>query len=242
MNKDEIKHIIPAILPRDYQQLQDDMSLVSSIVKWVQIDIVDGNLAPNRTWPFVGDPENNFKKMVRQEMGMPNWEELEFEIDLMVKDPSFMIDEWIAVGASRIIVHKKGLSNDKVVELAKNVKDKGVEFMLAFEYEEGLEIAREILVDLINLDLIDGVQCMGIEHIGFQHQPFSPKVLNFIKSIKTEFPILSISVDGGVNLDNARALIDMGADRLVSGSLIFTSDMPRDTIEHLEEICVGVQL
>lgn len=242
MNKEQIKHIIPAILPKSFEQLTEQLDMVADAVQMVQIDIVDGKLAPNKTWPFINDTGNKFSKIVKQEEGMPRWEEVEFEIDIMAADPVFVSDQWIAAGATRIIIHKKGLEKIAALSLAKSIKDKGVQFMLAFEIENSIDEIKEWVSSFAAENLIDGIQFMGIEHIGFQHQDFEPKVLRTISAISKEWPSLPISVDGGVDFDNARALIDAGAVRLVSGSLIFESDMPRDVIEHLEEVCIGIQL
>jgi ribulose-phosphate 3-epimerase len=242
MNKEEIKHIIPAVLVKSYSELLDQLDLVSSIVSYVQIDVVDGVFAPNKTWPYVGDTDMHFSKIVRQEEGMPYWDDLDFEIDLMVANPKDVIDQWIAIGASRIIIHKKSVDKGSLMDIAKNIKEKGVEFFVAVEPEEDPDMSKEYLSDVFDAKLLDGIQCMGIEKIGFQSQHFSPKSLNLIKSLRKIYPSLIITVDGGVNFDNAKVLIDHGANRLTSGSLIFTSDMPRDTIEHLEEACRDIEL
>ena len=62
---------------------------------------------------------------------------------------------------------------------------------------------------------------MGIARIGFQGEPFDERVIEKIKEIKKHYPEMIVSVDGGVSLENAQALIEAGATRLVSGSAIF---------------------
>ena len=78
--------------------------------------------------------------------------------------------------------------------------------------------------------VINWVQCMGIEKIGFQAQPYDARVLENIKKIKEMYPSVLVSVDGGVNLHTAAQLVEAGADRLVVGSALFTSDSISDTL------------
>ena len=77
---------------------------------------------------------------------------------------------------------------------------------------------------------------MGIEKIGFQGQEFSEKVIDKIKELKKRKSEIIISVDGGVDLKNAPALIEAGATRLVSGSAILKSDNIKKTIEQFKEL------
>ena len=102
-------HITPAILPKSYDDLVRHLDRVSGIVKTVQVDVVDGVLAPNKTWPFVQDTDGQFLKILRQEEGLPYWDSIDYEIDLMVSDPVFVSDQWIAAGANRIVIHVKSL-------------------------------------------------------------------------------------------------------------------------------------
>jgi len=83
---------------------------------------------------------------------------------------------------------------------------------------------------------VDFVQCMGIEHIGFQGQDFDERVLEQIKNLKEKFNDLIISVDGGVTLHTAPLLINAGATRLVAGSAIFNIDDIIDTIEKFRNL------
>ncbi len=241
MNKEQIRHVIPAVMARSYAHFTEQLDLVADIVPWVQIDVVDGSFGTNKTWPFTegdaGDGKGEFSKIVRQEVGIPRWEDVEFEVDVMAQNPEFAVDQWIAAGASRVIVHKRNIDKESCLKLAHVIKDKGVEFMIAFEPSETIESVRDYVDGVAGYGLLDGIQCMGIDRVGFQNQEFNPKVLKLISDIHKEWPDLLISVDGAVSLDNARALVDAGASRLVSGSLIFESEMPRDTIERLEEVC-----
>ncbi|HEY1037196.1 MAG TPA: hypothetical protein VGE62_01280 [Candidatus Paceibacterota bacterium] len=238
MNKEQITHIIPAVFAVDYNDFVDQLDSIYDIVSRVQIDVVDGSFATKKTWPFDGDAGQEFPKIVRQEQGLPHWEEVEFEVDIMSQNTAFVVDQWIAAGASRVIVHKRNVTDsESLLKIAEAVREKGVEFMVAFEPKETLELIKDFAGLVIDGGFLDGIQVMGIDKVGFQNQDFNPKALQLIASIRKEWPDMPLSVDGGVSFDNARALIDAGATRLVSGSAIMHSEMPRDAIERFEEIC-----
>lgn len=218
--------IIPAILPMDFEELEEKISLMSGFVKTVQVDVCDGQFVPNATWPY-RKPDDSFKKLVHEEMGMPNWQDLNFEIDLMANRPEERVDEWVRAGASRVIIHaeSKGDLNRALANLAERV-------------EIGLALNEETPVEAITpyRELINFVQLMGIDRIGFQHQHFDENVIGRVREVRLKYPGLPIAVDGGVSLDNARQLIDTGADRLVIGSAIFEAENPIDAVEKFKRI------
>lgn len=233
-------HVTPAILPIDYKDLTSKLHKITSIVDWVQIDIVDGEYAPNKTWPFVNDEKSMFTSIVKQDEPMPYWEEMSFEIDLMVKNPAFEVDRWIAAGAMRVVVHMDSIEFDAFIDLARTIEEKGVEMVLGFGAASSLEKLKKY-IDAVedtsnpinhgkSRKVINWIQCMGIEKIGFQAQPFDARVLENIKKIKEMYPSILVSVDGGVNLNTAAQLVEAGADRLVVGSALFTSDSISDTL------------
>ena len=92
------------------------------------------------------------------------------------------------------------------------------------------------ILDMVDADgdsIIDFVQFMGIDNVGFQHQEFNDQVLEKISDLRGMYPNIHISVDGGVSFDNASELISAGATRLISGSTIFESDDIAKAIDDL---------
>lgn len=218
-------HITPAILPETFEELKLKLELVVPLVEWVQIDAVDGVYAPHKTWPYTDGPQNSehlFTKIVRQEESLPCADDIGFEIDLMVKNSALEADRWIAAGAMKLVVHIDSIELLPFVELAKSITAKCVELILGFATHSSYEKLDEYIAAAAEVGIkIGRVQCMGIEKIGFQHQPFAEKVLENIKEIKNAHPEIVISVDGGVNEETAPKLINAGADKLVIGSAIF---------------------
>ncbi|TAK56968.1 hypothetical protein EPO17_03210 [Patescibacteria group bacterium] len=203
--------IIPAILPQSFSELEEKMSQVNGLVPLVQIDICDGKYTPKATWPY-RKHDDSFDAMMREEIGMPFWEDLDFEIDLMARNPEALIPQWVTAGAQRIIIHAD--STDKlgeVIDSCKNQVEVGVAIGLTTPLEKILPYIADISV----------IQCMGISKIGFQGQNFNEQVYEKIKEVRQALPDIEISVDGGVTLENAQKLIEAGATRLAVGSAIF---------------------
>jgi len=136
----------------------------------------------------------------------------DFEVHLMIPDPDNSVDKWVKAGAKRLIVHKL---TDKIKALRPKVK-----IGLAVELDQPLEEIFPLVHEA------DYVHLMSIEEIGAQGHAFEPKIFDKIKQLNDKFPELVISVDGGVNLENADDLLAMGVDRLVVGSAIFNAKDP----------------
>lgn len=225
--------IVPAIMPTDFDDLRDKLSKVSDIVPYVQIDIMDGVFVDKYTWPYIhGGPQEFSEYSAGREL-FPFADKIRFEVDLMVANPKAVIDDWVRAGASRIIVHVESVENldefiPSIKEEISSERATGAEFGLALN----ITTDNELIVPF--LDKIDIVQCMGIAEIGFQGNPYDDRVLEKIKFFKGKAK--KISVDGGVNLENAQELVDAGADVLIAGSSIFESDDIVETIEKFQSI------
>lgn len=218
--------IIPAIMPKDYEHLDEMMSLFVGVAGVVQLDIMDGKFVPARTWPYPRDA--HFEAIIAEEEGMPRWEDIDFEVDLMVEDPESVISKWVQAGASRIIVHVESMKDFESIRNA--VPEDFVELGLAINTTTPLEVIDSYI------DSIDFVQCMGIAHIGFQGEAFDERVLEKVRALRAKYPELPISIDGSVNFDTARMLVDAGATRLVSGSAILEADDFTQAIARMEKL------
>ncbi len=233
--------IIPAIMPDHYDDLVEKASRVRAHVPLAQIDIMDGAFVRSRSWPYSEGgtrKEPHFVALMSQDEGMPYWEDLDYEIDLMIGEPEKHIDEWLPLGASRIIFHLESIKNFELFFAHDMWKDGARDIGGEKVVELGLAINPDTSLDVLvpHLDRVDFVQCMGIAKIGYQGQPFDERVLEQVNALRVRYPNMPISVDGGVTVDTARALKHAGATRLVSGSAIFgASDIPH-AITQLEEI------
>lgn len=219
-------------MPKDFEEVSAKAGLVHRFVKSVQIDIMDGQLTPSRSWPYFEGQEESFEKVASGEVGLPHWKEIDYEADLMIVNPEESFTDWVNAGFHRIIIH---------IESTSKLRD------ILREWKGVVEIGVAINIDTDNSALtpfldeesgnaVDFVQFMGIATIGFQGSPFDSRVVEKIVSLRQAYPQVIISVDGGVNLESAPSLIQAGANRLVAGSAIFGSESVEMTIEDFKKL------
>ncbi len=224
--------IIPAIMPTSFSDLEDKLGLVASHVSLVQIDVMDGRLTPAKTWPYAtGELDKNFVKIIQEEEGFPFWNDVDFEADLMVREPEKIWRDWVSAGAKRLIFHLESLAQPE--EFLDMMRKNAVAKDSPLYTEIGLAIRistdNDVLYPLI--PHIDFVQCMGIMEIGVQGSAFDERVLEKVADLRAKFPELIISVDGGVNMETVPRLIEAGVNRLAIGSAIFAAEHPEDALK-----------
>ncbi|MDO8620512.1 MAG: hypothetical protein Q7R64_04170 [bacterium] len=222
-------HIVPAILPKDFQEILAKLELVKGAVDSVQIDIVDGKFAPNKTWPYIGD-HGEITNIVNEQEGFPFWKDFDFEFDLMVVKPEEAVPFWVRAGASRVIVHIESTPPDTLSDIIKEWKH-AVDIGLALKPSTPLEKLETFLHE------VSFVQCMGNDRISFGGVPLDERVvLPKIAHLRKKYPELTISVDIGVSLETAPRLIEAGASRLVAGSAVFGKANPAGAVRELERL------
>jgi ribulose-phosphate 3-epimerase len=278
LNDSESQFIIPAIMPVDYQDLDFKVGMVDGAVTRVQIDVMDGKFVRALSWPFTRSPKGsgaapstssdqsesstlavpqaptdehidiNFKRMQNEQEGMPCWSTIDYDADLMVENPAYAVDQWASVGVTRVILHLREHNQADISVAIGVAKERMLEVSIALM---PVDISPAILRFIFETHIndISGIQCMGVDNIGFQREHFNPKTFSVLKTLKDELHAynatlpegapkkeLELSVDGGVTHENARPLFDAGATKLVSGSTIFDADAPRQAIEFFNEI------
>lgn len=226
--------IIPAILVKDFRELRESILLYSNLTSLVQIDICDGNFVPFVSWPMHSSDERSVTNILNGEEGLPCWNKLDFEFDLMVKNAHEQFEFFIQLGAKRIIFHIEA-ENDP-----KKFKEflEGLDMYTRENTQIGIALNTTTSIEKIKplISLVDFVQCMGIEEIGSQSQPFDERVLDQISLLRKEYPEIIISVDGSVNENTAPALVKAGANRLVVGSALIRSYDIKETIKNFENL------
>jgi len=220
--------IIPAIMPKDLQDLEDKACLVYKHVKTIQLDLMDGEYVEAKTWPFFLKNTEEVDGILNGK-ALPFAESVNYELDLMVLSPERDLKKYIAMRPKRIIFHARSIENHKsFLELLRSF-DLGdeIEFGVAVGANESLDYAEDLI------KAMGFVQIMGIDEIGKQGEPFNENVFAQIENLRAKFPGVIISIDGGVNLENAGKLKNAGVDRLVSGSAIFESENKEEVINIL---------
>jgi ribulose-phosphate 3-epimerase len=200
--------ISPSILSADFSQLGVEIKrLEEGGADMIHVDVMDGHFVPNLT---IGPP---VIKALRKQC------DLEFDVHLMIAPVHKYIESYADAGADIITIHPEATDNLeasilKIRELNKKV---------------GVSLNPESKIDLISnfLDKIDLILIMSVNP-GFGGQKFMPEVLEKVrelKKIQNEKNLdFDIEIDGGINFDNCKEVIDAGANILVSGTTIFKSN------------------
>lgn len=230
--------ITPAILEKNFDEIKNKLTALRERAKCVQIDVCDGVFVPSVSWPFAsgGFDDYDFRKIINEEEGMPFWDEFDFEFDLMVADAVENFDLYMKLGPKRMIFHLGAQKNIEDFEhflegLDMYIRD-NVQIGLAFKPSDDLAVVSRLS------HKVDFLHCMGSDKIGFQGEKFSDKALENIKLLKKELPGVVISVDIGINLENAQMILDAGADRLSVGSSIWKSGDPLGALKSFQDLVI----
>jgi ribulose-phosphate 3-epimerase len=207
--------IIPTILEKDFDRVKEKILVVKDLVKWIQIDVIDGFFAFGKTFEL---------ELITKIEGAEN---LLWETHLMVKEPINWIEKSIFINTSRIIGQVEMMSDRE--NFIKKVKDKGVEAGLAIDIGTDIgEIPEE--TDLVLL--------MG-RKAGFESYPFEEIVYKKIKQlekIKTKNKLdFKIGIDGGVNENNINKFKEIGVEVAYCGGAIFNGNV-KDNLEKLNYV------
>jgi len=200
--------IAPSILSADFGQLDSEINkLEKAGADMIHIDVMDGHFVPNIT---VGPP---VIKTLRKYTKLP------FDVHLMISPVHKYIKDYVEAGADIITIHPE--ATDNLQESIEHIKKFGKKVGVSLNPNTQIDIIEKLLVE-INLVLIMSV------HPGFAGQKFIPNVLDKIrelKKIKDEKNLnFDIEVDGGINFDNSKLVIEAGANILVSGTTIFKNN------------------
>lgn len=225
--------ITPAILVENFSELNEKLAKFVNITKMVQIDICDGKFVPSVSWPMHQSDKASVEKILEEEEGMPFWDSLDFEFDLMVMNAHKQFDFFTRLGAKKIVFHLEAETETSFKEFLESLDP---------YFKDNIEIGLAIntTTDIKKLEpyinFVDFVQCMGIEKIGFQGEAFDERALKQIKDLRLKYRELQISVDGAVDENTAPLLLEAGANRLVIGSALLHSYDIRETIKEFERL------
>ncbi|MBP9772161.1 MAG: tryptophan synthase subunit alpha [Candidatus Pacebacteria bacterium] len=221
--------VVPVIIPDSFETLSEKTERVKELVPRIQIDIANGSYAPTKTWPYTHD--EHLAQLLAQDEGLPYWEDLSYEVDMLIANPEDVLEQWIDIGVDAVIIHIESTSEHSLI--FQKARERNVE--IGWALKPGTP--NQKLFDIIeSVGMPNFIQVMGNNNIGHSGVPLDEVVYEKIADIRATYPELPIAVDIGVNEDTATALIDAGATKLVAGSAIFEALDAREAIEHLENL------
>lgn len=226
------REIIPACMPERFSDIEGVVASVKHDVQTIQLDLMDGNYVPEATWPFMFETDFSLQDLQTEDIGFPFWEDVNYELDLMVSKPEEKIDQWMGLGASRVIFHYGSVADWGPIRELDHVIRNFVRLGVAIHIHDTLED----IFPLIDEQVVDFVQVMGIEHIGYMGEPFDDRCIDIVQVLRTRYPNLVISIDGGVSEVTIPLLVEAGANRFVSGSAVFAQGLAVENIEYLRDI------
>ncbi len=207
--------LAPSILSADFSNLIEDVKKVENAgAQYLHIDVMDGHFVPNITiGPLVVSSLRNKSNMV-------------FDVHLMIENPEAYIDEFAKAGSDIICIHAE--STKHVHRAIQKIKEHGIKAGIALNPATDISTIKYVLED------IDMILVMSVNP-GFGGQSFIPSALDKIREIKSIINEknlnIEIEVDGGVKLDNAKDVLNAGADILVAGSAVFGAENIEETVK-----------
>ena len=200
--------IAPSILSADFGQLGSEIKkLEKAGADMIHIDVMDGHFVPNLT---IGP---SVIKSLKKYTNVP------FDVHLMISPVHKYIEDYAKSGADIITIHPEATNN----------LEKSIELIKSFKKKIGVSLNPETSLDKLNgvLEKLDLVLIMSVNP-GFGGQAFIKKTLDKVKKLRSIIDNLGlkteIEVDGGINFDNAKSVINAGANILVSGTTVFKNN------------------
>ncbi len=212
--------ISPSILSADFAHLAKDIEMINqSDADWAHIDIMDGVFVPNISFGFP------VLKYVAELSTKP------LDVHLMIVEPQKFIPEVKALGAHTMNVHYEACTH--LHRVVQEIREAGMQPAVTINPATPVTLLQDIISDLYM------VLIMSVNP-GFGGQKFIPHSLEKVRQLRELIDYAGantlIEVDGGVNLETGKALIDAGADVLVAGSAIFGTPDPIETIRQMKAL------
>ena len=186
---------------------------------WFHIDIMDGHFVPNISF---GPMVTKFITGAAKKF---------CDVHLMIENPDQYAEAFRDAGANNLTVHLEACTH--LHRNIQQIKSLGMQAGVAINPHTHVRMLTDILADI---DLV----CMMSVNPGFGGQTFIPNTIEKIQTLREMIDSrglkVKIEIDGGVTLENAKAIVDAGADVLVAGNTVFKAGDPKAMISSLKNI------
>lgn len=212
--------IAPSLLAANFLQLQNECDMLNrSEAEWFHLDVMDGRFVPNISY---GPMIIEFIRKTTHKV---------CDVHLMIEQPELYAEAFKKAGADILTVHAEACNH--LHRNIQQIKALGMKAGVAINPHTPVTVLQDIIHDI---DLV----CVMSVNPGFGGQSFIPHTLEKIIALKQLITAKNakvlIEVDGGVTEDNARSIVEAGADVLVAGNTVFKAADPEAMIRSLKAI------